>query len=115
VRIYATGFDGIKSLLKSYAKAQCDQRGGTPQAAIQIADPHCITLIYNHPQANSLWTGSDSGEFLGCRAFAETNKFPEFRVVVQAIEVGIMGRPIQIAVAGRKRLFECIERLNVFS
>src|SRR5208282_2040839 len=41
----------------------------------------------------------------------DADEFPEFHVVVQAIEIGILGRPIPVAVSGRKGLFERLERL----
>ena len=48
------------------------------------------------------------------RAFAKTDQFLEFRVVVQTIEIGIIGRPIVVAVSGRKRFLERLERLYLF-
>ena len=47
-------------------------------------------------------------------AFVQPNQALEFRVVVQAVEIGIIGRPIWVAVSGRKGLFERLECLCLF-
>src|SRR4029077_6138645 len=52
--------------------------------------------------------------FLRRGPFAATDEFLEFRVVVQAIEVGIVGRPILVAPSGSKRLLERFEGLCFF-
>ena len=54
------------------------------------------------------------GYFLKRGAFAAADQFLEFRVAVQTIEVGIVGRPIRVAVSGRKRPLERVERLCLF-
>ena len=46
--------------------------------------------------------------------FAEANEFPVFRVVTEAIEIGILSGPIPEAVPCRKCLFERLERLCFF-
>src|SRR5579863_10396238 len=53
--------------------------------------------------------------FLRRGAFAAAYQFLKFRVVVQAIKIGVFGRPITVAVSGGKRLLERLERLRFLS
>ncbi len=38
----------------------------------------------------------------------ETYKLPKFRVVAQALEIGIVGRPTCVAITGREGLFNSL-------
>src|SRR5258708_6026268 len=51
--------------------------------------------------------------FLQRGAFTEADEFLKFGVFVEAIEIGVPGRPIQVAVSGRNGLFERLERLRL--
>lgn len=55
----------------------------------------------------------EGNDFPGLRgAFREAYQIPEFRIVVQAIKVGIPRCPVQIAVAGGDCFFQCFERFR---
>ena len=58
---------------------------------------------------------SEKNCLLGRGARALADEFLEFRVIVEAIEIGIFGRPILVAVSGSKRLLQRLERLRFFS
>lgn len=52
--------------------------------------------------------------FLRCRTLIEADEISEFRVVVQAIEIGIFSRPIPVPKSGCKGFFQCIQGLGFF-
>src|SRR5271170_7291527 len=58
---------------------------------------------------------SDDEGFLGHRSFVETYEFPEFRVVAQAFEIGILGRPTGVAITGSEGLLNRLKGFRLFS
>jgi len=72
-------------------------------------EPSCLYACGNYT------TGAYySGQFLGRRGFLETDESLKFRFVVKAIQIGVLGRPILVAITGGKGFHNCLERGGLF-